>query len=347
MKKAFLTLGISVFLLLSLSVTTRSDVAVGEAGLTADPGDAAPQICVLHRNVTIGTDANPPGINPLDWRTSLYAFTGEQIEYTIITRDANGALDIGNAYILVDQNPKLICEQISEPMFCFTGPDGNPICLPIPCDGLGFFNPDTDRAFLCRYTVEPTYGDHQIKIGVENSQGVATAAAHTENWFFNPKLAISITTSDNASIRFEPGNPGEYVRSINKIIVKNLAEGGMNLWIFTASTDFTDHTGTARCPITNKIDVEGLGDDTGLWYRGISGTVTGEWTHITNPDQNKGCAVDECYNAKPAPFLLPFDPKNHLLTNQGTVEIEFRLLYPMPCIGTFDEGIIYIFAKAV
>jgi hypothetical protein len=36
-----------------------------------------------------------------------------------------------------------------------------------------------------------------------------------------------------------------------------------------------------------------------------------------------------------------------VLTNQGTLEMEFKLQYPMPCIGTFDDGTIYVFGKAI
>ncbi|MBI4173368.1 MAG: hypothetical protein HY519_01485, partial [Candidatus Aenigmarchaeota archaeon] len=38
---------------------------------------------------------------------------------------------------------------------------------------------------------------------------------------------------------------------------------------------------------------------------------------------------------------------NNVLTPTGMAEIEFKLLYPVPCIGTFSQGTIYIFGKPI
>ena len=91
-----------------------ADVAVGEAGIGAQPGDQMPRICVDHRDVIIGWDADPVGINALDYRSGLYAFTGEQIEFTILVRDPNGALDIGFPKIVVDNSPEVLCNELSD-----------------------------------------------------------------------------------------------------------------------------------------------------------------------------------------------------------------------------------------
>ncbi|MEM5860925.1 MAG: hypothetical protein QXJ20_00825 [Candidatus Aenigmatarchaeota archaeon] len=125
---------------LLLVVPAFADVVVGEVGIGAQPGDLPPTICIYHRDIEIGTEANPPGVNPLDWRTSLYAFTGERIKYTIVVRDPNGALDIGFVKAFVGGHEEALANEIE--------------LGTISCDGLGDVNPDTDKRFEIIITVE-------------------------------------------------------------------------------------------------------------------------------------------------------------------------------------------------
>jgi hypothetical protein len=127
-----------------------ADVAVGSVGAGAQPGDQDPTICIQHRDVHIGMDANPPGVNPYDYRTGMYAFTGEQIEYTIVVRDPNGFIDIGTVTANVDG----YAEVLANP-----GPvipdEPNPEVW--KCDGLGTLNKLTDKTFHILLTVEPSW----------------------------------------------------------------------------------------------------------------------------------------------------------------------------------------------
>jgi hypothetical protein len=346
MKKAILTalVALTVFV-----APVLADVAVGEVGAGAQPGDQPPKICIYRRNVIIGTGANPPGVNPLDWRTSLYAFTGEQIEYTVVVRDPNGALDIGFLKAYVGDQAEVLA---------------NPASLPPSCDGLEDTTSTTDMAFHILISVEPSwYGDSVLQLKVGNSQGVETGATHTENWFFNPAISLSVTTSDGSQISFEPMDPTtRFAHSTNKIKVKNTAEGGVNLWMFIAGTDLYDPSGASKCPDTNYIAIDNM------WYRGWSGTQwqSGEgWYKMHKYNQNDGCSVGysetlpyrdyfsggtyvgpTCYGGLPVP-MPRYDILEYILTNQGTLEVEFKLQYPTPCIGSFSEGTIYIFGKAV
>jgi hypothetical protein len=316
--------------------------------------------------VCIGTCANPPGINPFDYRTSLYAFTGEQIEYTVVVRDPNGALDIGFVKALVGGQEEVLANPV--PFYTDT------------CDGLGELNPETDAIFHILISVEPQwYGDTEVVLAAYNSANVATEATHTENWFFNPAISISVTTSDGMPIHFEElpylaDTPSERtVHSLNKIKVKNTAEGGVNLWMFVAGTDLFDPSGASKCPFTNYIGIESRYFSESITelphnlmqYRGWSGTQWTSWegwNDLYKYDQNDGCSIvytnegsaapmPSCYGATPVPYgdVEPHDagPLENVLTNQGTLEIEFKLTYPMPCIGTFSQGTLYVFGKAV
>ena len=353
---------VSIVALLMISGFALADVAVGEVGAGATPGDQVPKICIQHRNIFIGTEANPPGINPFDYRTSLYAFTGEQIEYTIVVRDPNGALDIGFVKALVGGQEEVLANPLN------TLPNTT-------CDGMGKLSALTDKAFHILISVEPQwYGDTKVVLAAYNSKNLATEATHTENWFFNPAISISVTTSDGMPIRFEQLPYGadtleeRTVHSLNKIKVKNTAEGGVNLWMFVAGTDLYDPSGASKCPDTNYIGIENNWTDTSknihhlMQYRGWSGsqwTSWEGWNDLYKYDQNDGCEIPgctdtfapHCYGATPVPYGDPtsdnLGPLEYLLTNQGTLEIEFKLTYPMPCIGTFSQGTIYVFGKAV
>jgi hypothetical protein len=212
---------------------------------------------------------------------------------------------------------------------------------------LGNFIEDTDKAFEITITVEPSWGgDTEVALAAYNSQGIATQSTHTENWFFNPAISISVTTSDGNPITFGPMDPvTRYAHSVNKIKVKNTAEGGVNLWMFIAGSDLYDPSGASKCPTSNYIDITQY-----MWFRGWTGSqwwdsIDQGWYQMSRYDQNDACDLfTTCYGGVPVPEAAPY---GNVLTNQGTMEIEFKLQYPLPCIGTFSDGTIYIFGKAV
>ncbi|MEM3702785.1 MAG: hypothetical protein QXZ69_02900, partial [Candidatus Micrarchaeia archaeon] len=244
------------------------------------------------------------------------------------------------------------------------------------CDGLGRVNSTTDKRFKIIITVEDSWhGPMEVLLKVFNSQNVATSATHSEEWFFNPELRMQVTTSDGQPIRFGPMDPVTRVaHSLNKIKVKNTAEGGVNLFTFIAGTDLFDTTGAAKCPTSNVLEIEKY-----MWYRAWSGTSWQSWqgwTNMSKYNQNDGCNVGNnltsdywndtntnsmcdvsteykgptCYGGLPVPMPDPDDDDDvleHILTNGGLLEIEFKIQYPIPCIGTFDSGKIYIIGKAV
>jgi len=340
----------AVALMLLAPAMVLADVATGEVGAGGQQAGQAPRLCIKHRDIIIGTQSNPPGVNEFDYRTGMYAFTGEQIEYTVVVRDADGALDIGYVKALVDGHEEALASETS-----LHGHDDG--AQPQPgCDGFGAFNPTTDKAFRILVSVEPQwYGEKELALAAYDSKGAATRATHTETWFFNPAIALSLSTSDGQPIRFEPMPYGadtseeRTVHSVNKIKVKNTAEGGVSMWMFIAGTDLYDPSGASKCPVTNYIAIEDC-----MWYRGWTGTQWTSWegwVPMSKYDQNKGCDVYLCYGALPVPFPwgssdAPMEAE-YALTNQGTLEIEFKLTYPKPCIGSFTQGKIYIFGKAV
>ena len=344
-------------LVVLLAMTTMVAAETASVGAGATPGDSTPTICVKDRAVTVN------GVNMLNYRTSLYAFTGEQVEYYIAVRDPNGVADIGPAKIKVNTTPEVLC---TETNWTTSEYDAT-------CNGFGDLNWETDKLFHCVLTVElPWYADNEVVITAYNSAFTPTDGTHTENWYFNPGISMSAVTSDNLSIHFEDGSPGDWVHSENKLQIKNIAEGGVNLWMWIAGTDLTDPSGASLCPDSNVLELYRAGTtddentnngyvsdystDTGMAFRGWTGTMMGPWTWMSNYDDNAVCnnvvpntATGTCYGGKPVPKNTELNQGalGNLLTNQGTLEIEFKIHYPVPCIGTFSDGTIYIIGKAV
>ena len=334
-----------VLAFLALAVApVLADVAVGSVGAGAAPGNQEPVICVYEREVIVD------GINTYEMRASQYAFTGEVIKYYFVVRDVNGALDIGHAFAKVTSGNTTLLEVVA-----------NPVELPDSCDGLGKTDERWDKAFEVTITVEPTWYDwSEIVLTVEDSHGMLTDSRYSERWFFNPAISLDVRTTDGQPIHFEPlpDNANNYnerwVHSVNKLLVTNDAEGGVNLWVFIAATDFTDPEGPSKCPTTNVLSVDNL------CYRAQSGTFgSGQWYAMYRYDEDASCNAlpGICYAESPKHPVctdagtngVPADlvPESNILTNGGTMEIEFKLHYPMPCIGNFEDGRIYVFGKAI
>jgi len=359
MSKLFAGMFSLVLATLVLGTAVFADVAVGETGVGAEPGDQDPRICVKHREVTIGYDADPVGINALKYRTGMYAFAGEQIKFHIVVRDPNGALDIGFPKIRVAGAPEVLCNELSE------WPTSENWNWNNNCDGMGPFNTLTDRRYECFLTVEPQWdGEKEVKITAYNSAFEPTDGTHVETWFFNPALSMSVSTSDGMAIHFEEMPYGandvyeRTVHSLNRLQVKNTAEGGVNMWMYLAGTDLYDPSGASKCPTTNVLDIKQM------QYRGWSGTQWHSnegWQVMGKYDQDAICqrvlgtytgnqlSSLTCYGGKPVPYDTNVDYawKSHLLTNQGNLEVEFKLTYPMPCVGTFSQGSLLVFGKAI
>jgi hypothetical protein len=370
----FVSVLLTVFLLLLVMVSgpkeILADVAVGAIGFGygyGHPGDQPPRICVDHRDITLGWDADPVGINALDYRTGLYAFAGEMIEYTILVRDPNGAIDIGLPRIGVGGSPEVLCNEI--PLNQISNNN---------CNSFGEVNPETDKAYHCLLTAEQNwYGEEEVTIETYNSAFQPTQALHVETWFFNPQVSFSMTTSDGNPIHFKEmpygaDTPEERtVHSENRLVLENTAEGGVNMWMYIAGTDFYPSEGPAKCPTTNKLDIGNMA------YRAWSGTQWTSWEGwvqmekynqdapctmvapgsfidepLDGPDYNLHPEADtdmKCYGGIPAPYdyNVAEDWQSHILTNSGKMEIEFKLTYPMPCIGEFDQGSILVFSKVI
>jgi hypothetical protein len=321
----------------------------------ANPGNVPPQIHMLISKYDVcsndycGVGSQPDGFNsqddgciglPGETRFGEYAFTGENIGWLIAVRDLNGAEDISYTKMTVDGYTEALCHDVT----AIAGPQfiGDDRIPEKPFAPQGFYEP-TDKIFLCVLTVEPSwYGQSSVNVEAYDQTGAYSTMSIAQGWFFNPAIIVDLDTNDGApKIWYEDGLPGQTVYSGNKLIVTNLAEGGVDLWAFLAADDLTDpgHSG-AMCPVSNVLDVDKYMD-----YRCKIGTAEDDnWHPITNKINTQGCWPLSCMNAQP---LIWGFPQGSMIFNQKDAECQFRLEYPVPCIGDFTEGMIHVLVRAV
>jgi len=365
-----LFVGIVAVALLTILVTpVFADTFPVEAG----PGNRPPEIYLLESYYDIcGAESGsiPGGSRPYipingiqdaqsdgcielcdDIRFDEYAFTGEQIGFLVAVRDLNGAPDIGYAYFTVDGQHEVLCVDVTNSDGWIQGkwPDQIP-AKPFAPEG---FNYATDKLFNCILTVEPSwYGESMISIEARDQAGTVTDNGIAQTWFFNPAIIVDLSTNDGApSIEFENGFPGQTVMSTNKLMITNLAEGGVDLWAFIAADDLTDpsHSG-ALCPISNVLDT-----DKQMEFRCKIGTFEDDdWDYITNKDTSDSCGWHfdtqgpyvQCLGAQA--LLVGRTPADvSIIKNQASAECQFRLTYPVPCIGDFTEGAFHVLVRAL
>jgi len=341
-------------------VVLMTSVRASSIGTEAAPGNYPPRIYLINSAYDICADngaggSRPDGFNLQhdgclvladEFRFEEYAFTGEQLFWTVVVRDLNGAQDISYAKFTVAGLTEALCVELSDPA---EGAGAGQI--PAWETATAGFHAATDKAFLCTLTVEPQwYGPNSVNIEAYDQAGAVSTMSIAQSWFFNPAIMLDLKTNDypaHTKIVYEQGYPGQTVMSLNKLVVTNLAEGGVDLWTFIAATDLTDpaHSG-ALCPVSNVLDVDLACGKTdcihNMDFRCKIGTNEFDaWRGITNKDNTAVCSPIVCYNA------LPLIPPFTIIKNGGTAECQFRLHYPVPCIGSFTDGLIHIIVKAL
>lgn len=286
-----------------------------------------------------GADGTP---NPTNLRMGNYLFTGEQIGWKVVIRDPDGVQDISYAKVIVDGGVEALCQD----MTAIWTPQQGAWTNQIPAVGTipAGFQPQFDKLYKCILTVEPSwYGLKRINIRAYDQSGSVSTDAIAQDWFMNPAITVDLTANDgSSSIKFgSTQGAGNTVMSTNKLIITNNAEGNVDLYSWISMNDLTGSAG-ALCPISNILDV-----DTQVEYRGNIGTIFGGWQQITNPSAIDGCNFGStCLGARGIvnhPVAL-----DNIIKSGAHAEIQFRLTFPVPCIGTFDNPTgIHVIIRAI
>jgi len=373
-RKMILSGALLATLVAMLTFSSVQSVLAGESDIGAGPIDEHPQVYLIKKVLDIcapdlggaisGSDALPGGSMPpsgqqfgcvkiLGDRLNEYLFTGEQVGVLVAVRHTNGADAIAAPVVLeVDGAVKSLCNDITSDWQAYKGGQlewyGHNVATDLqqqpPGKSAGTsdgFDPQFDKLYQCIYTATADdSGMVPVEVVAHDEDGDEGRGGLDFVWF-NPEILVDVTTSDGGPIAFADGSSGQTVYSTNHLIVTNEAEGGVILYVWLAGTDLVSSEGPAKCPYDNTLNV-----DQQMEYRCKIGSLfNNEWNYVDNPDDTRDCDfATDCQGADP---VLNNYEYASFLTVGSWAECWFRLTYPTPCIGLFDQGQILIFARAV
>ncbi|MFH1528476.1 MAG: hypothetical protein ABIG69_17870, partial [Bacteroidota bacterium] len=342
---------------------------------TISPGDEGPDVHLMDRYLDIGIDIDGSGssINPSDIRNGFYAFMGERIYYLVLIRDQNGAADINTVkWIRNSEDETSMCA----PMAVIQKQEGNAFVnfnnedIYINQATNLAYDDQIDMVYRCQVEVEGNWGLND-KIAVKATDQTGNyGQTLEETWTFNPALIIEVTTSDGNDLSFGDIEKNQAVPgatspncemgisetlanrnclnyqnlpvgqklcdvsfSTNKIIIEN--KGIVDLWPFIAATDFHDNGGMATCPFDNTLSANQFE------YRAIQGSWDSGWKVMPEYSPNLGCngpiGGDSCRGACRITEGCPIN----ILGPSQNIQMQLKIVWPTPCIGSFNEGSIY------
>jgi hypothetical protein len=275
-----------------------------------------------------------------------------------------------NAYLAVDGDNRVKCIEINEPIAvaiaAYWGyPDLAAELDTVPHQtvaGAGFipagYDPAYDKLYLCLLTVtDDMGGDITVRAYDEAGEMDETPV---EAWDFNPPVTLDIT----GEVLFPQAPAGNTVYSDETLVIKN---GGdkVAIAVWLGGTDLSGDV-AARCPWSNVLDVDKYMDFRCTLNDGVY--IDECWKPVNNKDltDELGCWVplvgdgecgdpiltaNTCFDLMPLFYPMPVtvNPvmRANILFPQDKAECEFRLEYPVPCVGTFTDGHLVILMRAV
>jgi hypothetical protein len=367
--KTTLTLFVLGLLVVSaLPVVLATDTGVG---ITPDitTEKFAPLVWMCDHRIVFD-DATEPGRTsedgqPLVERIYNYAFEGEQIQWSILVMDKNGAQKIADVYATIGSSQGA-GNDIEANCIRTTGPRD----IPSSCNArileeqLHEFNPDTMAYYQCTFTVETAdsmYGEYWVTVEAVDLDGLMGTMAENEYWYFNPIVSLSV----EGDLAFSDVRPGTSSYS-NTLLVSNKADDGSGVMLdmFISGTDFYDSASSgAACPTTNQLSLSAFR------YFATNGAYSTSMDAEVG-HRNAGSADDRDRDAEgyvnigygigfnnPTPFYDGFEiiQAQHqgpywvanTLSPGADMAITFKLNLPEPCNGDFNTGSIYFWGEAI
>jgi len=198
-----------------------------------------------------------------------------------------------------------------------------------------------DKLYECIFTLTPGLADgaeHTVTVIAEDQAGETGESVPDQVWF-DPAVSVDVFTSDGGPVSFADGWPGQTVYSTNTLKIHNGSDGGVDLFAWIAGSDLESSTSPSKCPDSNVLESDNIE------YRCKIGTIfNNQWTELQNPNDKLACKIAGCQGATP---LLANQPYLSIIGADHTAECWFRLTYPVPCVGTFDTGTVYIYVRAI
>lgn len=302
-------------------------------------------------------------------RTSPYLFTGEQIGFLVVARDPNGALDLTDGYVDVGESKVAKCNEISdckvihhledEGWMGWSGTqvkdelDQLPRAITVGNTIIDQgYNPNYDKVYECILTVTPDMsGPSALSVEVVD-QDALSAMTQTETFNMNPAVILDITTTDGSDLSFPAGVAGSTVYSDNELLISNDPQSLVDIAVWLGGTDLTSPDHFAKCPITNVLDVQENMQFRCELNQGLF--LEQEWQSVNKVDltSETGCFIpagtpsSTCYDVNPL-FVSGPDPTGNILLPGYEAKCDFRLYYPVPCVGMFTGGNLVVLMRAI
>jgi len=290
-----------------------------------------------------------------------YVFTGESLTYYAIVEDLNGASDIEDVDLLLDDSLAGDCAQIAIPTGNFPTGYSNWAAYSAAKYGVTW-NANTMKLYRCQLIVGvSSTSDTLVSIQAEDEEcaigGTASPTVEDKEYLdFNPDVEIEL----EGTVSFAKAVPGSTALS-TPVQVENEGETVLDTYI-AASTYFTDPTDPdeAICPTgagihhskfayqarkgsinsgLNDNSNPGLGEDSGLCSaRADEFTALPSFVGNTDgSDAQIGYMCRIMNFARTASFLSPGDD----------MSVVFKLSVPNPCRGTYTEGNFYVVGRVI
>jgi len=310
-----------------------------------------------------------PGEGNTIRRAHAYAFTGEQVAVLAVVRDSQGAADLQNAFLAMGEMKDEVvqCIPVNEKKIKDEGWRGwssdaikkdelkiLPRVMTIGDTQIEQgFDEKYDMLYECILTVTDDMSGN-LPLYVEGVGGVAGSAySDPETFDYNPAITLLIGTTNGMYISFPVGAAGKEVYSENKLTIKN--QGLVDIAVWLGGTDLTASSGYGLCPTSNVLDSDNI--EFACKLNDGMGYIEQKWQEVKNVDttDTEGCYTmpampdesdQECFGVNPLFASGPYPTYNMLVYGQWAT-CDFKLSYPEPCIGTFDQGDLVILMRAI
>jgi len=368
MKKLY-SLTLMALLVLSIMPVISANSIGSGLGINVETEDFPPLVWMCGDRI-VSDDSTEPGRfslggTPLLERINNYAFEGENIQWTVLVMDKNGANKVQDVFATIGDSQgegndiEVNCvEDLG--YSSFVDEDCNARILEEDLSG-DAIDTATQRYYTCTLTVETAdsmYGEYWTTVEAIDLDGLSGTMDENEYWFLNPVIALNV----DGELAFENVRPGTMSYS-DTILLGNDADAGSGVMLdmFISGTDFYDSSSSgAMCPTSNVLDLEQFAyfATSGAYSTKDDAEVDSAGTVVRDCDAKGYCNIEYGLGFNnPTPFyddteIIQAQPVGpywtaNVLAPGAEMAITFRLNLPEPCNGDFDSGQIYFWGEAI
>ena len=247
-------------LVLSIMPVISANSIGSGLGINVETEDFPPLVWMCGDRI-VSDDSTEPGRfslggTPLLERINNYAFEGENIQWTVLVMDKNGANKVQDVFATIGDSQgegndiEVNCvEDLG--YSSFVDEDCNARILEEDLSG-DAIDTATQRYYTCTLTVETAdsmYGEYWITVEAVDMDDLSGTMAENEYWFLNPVIALNV----DGDLTFENVRPGTYSYSPTVLVGNDADYGsGVRLEMYIAGTNFFDSSSSGAFSSPSK-----------------------------------------------------------------------------------------------